>query len=488
VSEQAPRLDAGAIRNIHAVLSRIHQGQELTESLMDVARALVDVLGFNSACVNIVDGDDLEAVAVVGPDGYSALLGQRNPVSRWHQLMQAGQNWHGLSLVIDPRDMAPGLRYIEPGDDAGLLGKPGVWGALGMLLAPMKTADGELVGIVTVDGRPHSLWPDEFQCTLLEMFTVQAGMAIDKQRLTASLRLEHERLHASEKRFRLAFDGAPIGMSLLRVAPGSAQIVDGNESLASMFRLSTAELNQRSMLELVHPDDRPGCQEDIDRLLSKGLVQTEKRYVRSDGSVFWGLLHGALLSEESDGFGDALAQIVDVTDAKEAERALTHLASHDPLTGLANRTLLRRRIDEVVSQARRSGRTGAVLFVDLDHFKEVNDLHGHLVGDEVLAMVARRVQAAVRTTDTVGRIGGDEFVVVTYPVSLSEAEQMAVRIARLLGERIHVGDVSAQVEASIGLVLVTGAVEPLEVLRRADAAMYRVKEQATFSRYAVDTA
>ena len=129
-----------------------------------------------------------------------------------------------------------------------------------------------------------------------------------------------------------------------------------------------------------------------------------------------------------------------------------------------------------------------MLFVDLDHFKEVNDLHGHLVGDEVLAMVARRVQAAVRTTDTVGRIGGDEFVVVTYPVSLSEAEQMAVRIARLLGERIHVGDVSAQVEASIGLVLVTGAVEPLEVLRRADAAMYRVKEQATFSRYAVDTA
>jgi diguanylate cyclase (GGDEF)-like protein len=129
-----------------------------------------------------------------------------------------------------------------------------------------------------------------------------------------------------------------------------------------------------------------------------------------------------------------------------------------------------------------------VLFCDLNHFKIVNDLHGHLVGDHVLAQVASRVSSAVRATDLVGRLGGDEFVVVAHPLTLVEAEEMADRIADALAEPVRVDRIETGVSASIGMVLITGAQGSIEVLRRADAAMYRGKHGDVTAKYVIDTA
>jgi diguanylate cyclase (GGDEF)-like protein len=155
------------------------------------------------------------------------------------------------------------------------------------------------------------------------------------------------------------------------------------------------------------------------------------------------------------------------------EERTRHEAVHDPLTGVANRTLLRDRLQLAVARSARERGATAVLFVDLDGFKEVNDAHGHAAGDTVLVEIARRMQTAVRPGDTIARLGGDEFVAVCEDVD----EETALAVGRRLQEAIHLtfsaGDVEHRLSASIGIAL--GASDPDELLANADAALYQAK-------------
>ncbi len=164
-------------------------------------------------------------------------------------------------------------------------------------------------------------------------------------------------------------------------------------------------------------------------------------------------------------------------DASATIEQLSHRSLHDPLTGLANRGLFEQLLDQAVARSRRSHHLAAVLFLDLDRFKDVNDWHGHQVGDELLAAVAARVHAALRPGDTLARFGGDEFLALCEDLSEGQAaETIADRIVDVMAEPFLIGRHALSVTASVGIaVFGRGDDTPEELLRKADDAMYAAK-------------
>jgi diguanylate cyclase (GGDEF)-like protein len=194
--------------------------------------------------------------------------------------------------------------------------------------------------------------------------------------------------------------------------------------------------------------------------------------------VVWCILSLSLVRDDDGRPQMAIAQLQDVSEIRKAHELLTHMALHDPLTGLPNRTLVLDRIQKALDRSRRTAKRVAVLVCDLDHFKVVNDGVGHELGDAVLIEVSRRLQRALRTADTAGRLGGDEFVVVCEDVD-DEREAIAVaeRIQRAVAEPATVGERTVVPTISIGIAVSSGpAAEPLSLIRDADTAKYRAKE------------
>jgi diguanylate cyclase (GGDEF)-like protein/PAS domain S-box-containing protein len=183
---------------------------------------------------------------------------------------------------------------------------------------------------------------------------------------------------------------------------------------------------------------------------------------------------GRRLTEEELSFLRAAAHTLASALARQrTEQRMRHEALHDPLTGLANRTLLRDRLEHAIARSERERGATAVLFIDLDNFKAVNDSHGHAAGDAVLVESAKRLQAAVRPGDTVARIGGDEFVALCEDVDADSALAVARRLQEALRPPFTTGGVEHQLSASIGVA--RGDSEPERLLGDADAASYRAK-------------
>ena len=182
------------------------------------------------------------------------------------------------------------------------------------------------------------------------------------------------------------------------------------------------------------------------------------------------------LGEEEMNALRAIAHILGTALARlRAEEQMRHDAMHDPLTGLANRSLLRDRLEQSLARSQREGLTTGALFVDLDNFKDVNDVYGHATGDAVLVEVARRLQAAVRPSDTVARLGGDEFVAVCEGISPEVALALAHRLHEGVRAPMTAGGAQHELSASIGVAL--GATTAEALLSEADAAVYRAKAQ-----------
>jgi diguanylate cyclase (GGDEF)-like protein len=171
-------------------------------------------------------------------------------------------------------------------------------------------------------------------------------------------------------------------------------------------------------------------------------------------------------------------QMLDITERRAAEQRLTFLALHDPLTGLANRRLLLDRLSIALARMARSGRMVAVLYLDLDRFKEVNDTLGHDQGDQLLLRAAARLGELVRDSDTLARLGGDEFVLVADDLTgPAEAVAIAQRIVDALKEPFDLpGGARVSVGASVGVAVAAAGADPSTLLRHADAAMYQAKD------------
>ncbi len=171
------------------------------------------------------------------------------------------------------------------------------------------------------------------------------------------------------------------------------------------------------------------------------------------------------------------ALIASATQQILREKRLDTLAFHDPLTGLPNRTLLHDRLEQTLLQARRHRRSFAVHFIDVDHFKEVNDTYGHQIGDAVLVAVGNWLRSTLRESDTIARVGGDEFVILQPELdSHQQAEEMAKRLVEVNAEPFKIGDVELHITISVGAaVFPADAHNPVDLLRAADAALYEVK-------------
>jgi diguanylate cyclase (GGDEF)-like protein/PAS domain S-box-containing protein len=197
---------------------------------------------------------------------------------------------------------------------------------------------------------------------------------------------------------------------------------------------------------------------------------------RADGSTFPADISLSPLEIGHEAF--VIATVSDETEHRRSSDELFHRAVHDPLTGLPNRVLLEDRLTQALARADRQSRELAVLYVDLDGFKTVNDTWHHAVGDEVLRTVARRFAKAVRPQDTVARFGGDEFVVLCEELSDAEdAARVARRILESLGRPVHHRVGRCRLGASIGVVLSDGQADAEALIERADRAMYRAKRR-----------
>jgi diguanylate cyclase (GGDEF)-like protein/PAS domain S-box-containing protein len=239
----------------------------------------------------------------------------------------------------------------------------------------------------------------------------------------------------------------------------------------------------------IHPDDRDAALAAYAEHWRTGEpLRAEYRMLARDGSEVWVRDEAFALPDDASGHQVSQGLLVDTTDRKRLESQLIHDALHDPLTGLANRVLLRDHLERALArQGRSPGTVAALLFVDLDDFKRVNDSYGHAAGDEILVTVGERLIGAVRADDVVGRQSGDEFAVVLGRVgSVNEAIRAAERILRELRRPFQLGASAIVVGGSIGIAL---AAEPdataEELLTQADAAMYVAKAcgKSTFAVY-----
>ena len=226
--------------------------------------------------------------------------------------------------------------------------------------------------------------------------------------------------------------------------------------------------------DLAHPEDAAELPEGF----GTRPATAELRLRHHDGHWVWTEIRVAPVPAEAGAPAAVDAQVRDIGDRKTLEQNLAHRGLHDPLTGLPNRTLLLDRLEGAIARSRRGGGNVAVLLLDVDRFKLVNDTYGHAAGDELLRTLAGRLASAVRATDTVGRIGGDEFVVVCEGLSTPvDAVEMCERVRLPLCQTVKLGEGQVQVSGSIGLAIGGSESSAEQLLGEADAAMYRAKEQ-----------
>lgn len=287
--------------------------------------------------------------------------------------------------------------------------------------------------------------------------------------------LAREALGESEQRFRLALESAPVGMSVVGL---DHRFIEANPALAELVDRDEAWLLGRHLTDVLDTD-----LETLDEFLETEVnarhakrTALERRLIRPDDAEVWVEFSAGIVRDPSGVPLSYVASFVDVTSTKAAREELSYLATHDVLTHLINRRDLYDRIDEVMSHTRRSGTNLGALFIDVDNLKVINDTHGHAIGDQALVGLANRLTSAGRSDDIVSRIGGDEFVILLpWLHSTQDAEHVAQRILHSLEAPIHTDLAEIQVQVSIGIALANPAEDAHEILRNADAALYRAK-------------
>jgi diguanylate cyclase (GGDEF)-like protein/PAS domain S-box-containing protein len=334
---------------------------------------------------------------------------------------------------------------------------------------------GELRGVIVVETSTALSSALERR---LQTLAALIGPALEAIRLTADLHV-----HQSQERFRSIVQNSSDVVTLVDV---DTTIRYQTPSVERVLGYDPAELVGMKLTELLHPDD-------VHRALAFFTSAICRPGVTAP--VEWRVQHrdGSWLHLETIGnnmlHDPNVAQMVlnsrDISERKALEEQLSHQAFHDPLTDLANRALLRDRVERALARRERSQEPFAVLFLDLDNFKNVNDSLGHVIGDELLVVVAARLRECLRPSDTAARLGGDEFAIVLEDaVDSSTATVVAQRIIEALQAPITLDDKSVTVGTSVGIAMSDPNEGADELLRNADIAMYMAKSSGR-GRFAV---
>ena len=325
--------------------------------------------------------------------------------------------------------------------------------------APIRNARGEIVGVVLVFS------------DVTEKYQTEAE------------------LHEAQAILRAAMDQTPAGIAIADAPGGALRYMNDAGLLIGGAGWQSAVAGQCGRdffaeLPLFDLDGRPLANDEVPLARATRLGETGAREFmirRADGSERIVASRAAPIRNAQGKVVAGISVFMDITESKQAEERIKNLAFYDQLTGLPNRRLFFDRLEQALVARSRHRRQGALLFIDLDNFKALNDAFGHDVGDLLLQQVAQRLLACVREGDTVARIGGDEFVVMLDGLSMidaeaaNQAETVGEKILASINQRCQIACSAYQGSASIGIALFEKRIDVSEILRRADLAMYQAK-------------
>ncbi|WP_246102265.1 putative bifunctional diguanylate cyclase/phosphodiesterase [Streptomyces piniterrae] len=286
-------------------------------------------------------------------------------------------------------------------------------------------------------------------------------------------------LFASEARFQAVFETAAIGIG---IGDLDGNILAVNGALEGMFGAPASEIRNLSVDMLVHPEDAPGVWDAYRELITgkREHFQCDKPYYRRDGEVIWTHLTVSLIRDEEGVPRYQVAMLEDITDPHRMQERLRYQATHDPLTGLPNRTAFFERLEGLFEESTEPAARFGLCSVDLDGFKGINDSLGHEAGDQLLALVSDRLQSCLAPMGhLVARLGGDEFIVLLeHCRGPQEGIAVAQTVLGALAPPFLIGDQQLGIRASIGVVeQQISATTPGAAMRSADLTMYRAKKE-----------
>lgn len=336
-----------------------------------------------------------------------------------------------------------------------------------LALAPGATHTLDLV-LAHRDGSPRDT-----------VVTLQHVSLADRQNFVLHVRDRTEERQAARKqresdaRFRTFFEYAGVAIHVLSF---DGVILEANPAAEALLGYGPGELIGRSATSL-SPDEDVEDTRELERELRLGLresVTVERRFFHREGHIVWGQLTVSRMKQHSESY--LIGMIQDISERKRMEAALVRQAFNDDLTGLANRALFGDRLRHALARGTRHDSQAAVMLLDLDGFKRVNDSLGHSAGDELLIAIARRLEAVVRAGDTAARLGGDEFAILLDDIeSVEQVERLAERLLESITRPVQISGRDVSVGVSIGYKLTVPDDDDVSALRDADAAMYTAK-------------
>lgn len=314
----------------------------------------------------------------------------------------------------------------------------------------------------------------------VEMSVKQAEQA---KNYAAILEQRTTELRDSEQRFRSAFNFAPIGIAI--VSP-NGNWIKVNRALTDILGYSAEEFLSTDFQSMIFADDLGGALIGINRLLTgkASNCQMEQRYIHKDGHTVWTAWSVSAAGENIQN-SNLIFQVQDITEKKQLEERLRYEATHDALTGLPNRAHFLKRLETALTKTREADdHRVSILFIDLDHFKLVNDSFGHVAGDQLLIAIAARLRECLRPSDIVARLGGDEFVIlVEGKYDDAEVTLIAERIHRHFLTPFDIDGMEIYSSGSIGVLhAAEGHATPEDLMRDADDAMYHAKRRGKSAR------
>jgi diguanylate cyclase (GGDEF)-like protein/PAS domain S-box-containing protein len=342
---------------------------------------------------------------------------------------------------------------------------------------PLLSGAGFAVGtLCVIDAQPRTLDQDQLD-TLVDLADIVSRELQLREKLLLArtqMKKSDEFFVASEANYRTMFELASVGIAL--VAPDGSWI-SVNDALCRIVGYSRSELRWLTFQDITHGEDLDADMELLNQLIENKIIhyQMEKRYLQKDGKSVWINL-SVTKKSAADG---SLEYFISIIQDIQARKELEQEARHDVLTGLVNRRALDELLPIAQARASRIKRQLAVLFIDLDGFKSVNDTHGHEVGDDLLRAIAGRLKSNIRLNDSIARYAGDEFIVLLEGLEdgHAQAHEVAEKLLHAIAAPVPLAGVSVEISASIGIAIyeANSSATPDDLIKESDHWMYRAK-------------
>ncbi len=467
---------------VNALVLRANDERELLRQVSDV---LAEVGGFPLVWVGATsqfDEGDVDILAISGAKDYlyngivTSRLKSRRGLGPVGVALRSG-----TTQIVDDLSTAPNFsmwrQRARDNKLASCVVIPFTLGSRRAVLA-LYSSDVLAFDAMTVQGLTDLLREIELALVRIDSMTATRNALVKATRAVKALSEVEHALSESEQRFRLAFED---NMSPMIFNDLQDRAIAVNDAFCQMVGYPREELLNQDSRVFTHPDDVGITERTHQRLVNGEINQARyvKRYLRKDGGVVISEVSRSAARDEEGTILYFVASERDITEERALTSQLSSRALHDPLTGLANRALFEDRMSHAFTRTGRSGGLGAVLLLDLDDFKGVNDTHGHAMGDQLLVSIAHRFEKVTRSSDTLGRFGGDEFLYLAEDLkSAEEAILIADRLQSALHRSFDVNGQGVEQRASIGIVLWNGTEGSCrEFLQNADVAMYHAKRQ-----------